>query len=69
MWCVHVAHESLRDDKIVHLPTGGETGHMNQTRRKLTHTGVTVATPGCTTRDDEFVETCMSGSCDLFHHL
>ena len=27
----HVAHESLRDDKIVQLPTGGETGHMNQT--------------------------------------
>ena len=31
--------------------------------------GVTVATPCCTTRDGEFVETCMSGSCDLFHHL
>ena len=29
----HVAHESLRDNKIVQLPTGGETGHMNQTLR------------------------------------
>ena len=43
--------------------------NCTQTRRKLTHTGVTVATPGWTTRDGEFVETCMSGSCDLFHHL
>ena len=40
--------------------------NFTQTRRKLTHTGVTVATPDCTTRDGEFV---VSGSCDLFHHL
>ena len=46
--------------------------NFTQTRSvsmKLTHTGVTVAMPGCTTRDGEFVVPCMSGSCDLFHLL